>query len=150
MEKMSGQAKPYKRRRYIVKTEFQLKYIGLIVAVMLLSAAISGYTIYYNSWVLLGEKLANVYPQGMLVQIFRSVNMRLFITMIFVTMLCVGIGIIASHRIAGPVFRMIRFLGNVTGGDYSQRLHLRKKDELKDLAEAINKLVDKLESEKKP
>ncbi|MGB2705394.1 MAG: HAMP domain-containing protein [Candidatus Omnitrophota bacterium] len=142
--------KPYRRRRYIVKKEFQLKYVGLIVAVMLLSAVVSGYTIYYNSWVLLGSKLASVYPQGRLVQIFRSVNIRLLITMFFVTVLCVGIGILASHRIAGPVFRMIRFLGNVTSGDYSQRLHLRKKDELKDLAEAINRLVDKLESEKKP
>ncbi len=140
----------HRRSHYIIKKEFQLKYVGLIVAVMLLSALISGYTIYYNSWVLLGSKLANVYPQGMLVQIFRSVNTRLFIAMIFVTMLSVGIGIIASHRIAGPVFRMIRFLGNVTAGDYSQRIHLRKKDDLKDLAEAINKLVDKLESEKKP
>ena len=141
--------KSYRRRRYIVKKEFQLKYVGLIVAVMLLSAVISGYTIYYNSWVLLGEKLANVYPQGMLVQIFRSVNMRLFVAMFFVAIICVGISILASHRIAGPVFRMIRFLGKVTAGDYSQRIHLRKKDELKDLAEAINKLVDKLESEKK-
>jgi len=141
--------KSYRRRRYIVKKEFQLKYVGLIVAVMLLSAVISGYIIYYNSWVLLGEKLANVYPQGMLVQVFRSVNMRLFVAMFFVAIICVGIGILASHRIAGPVFRMIRFLGNVTAGDYSQRIHLRKKDELKDLAEAINKLVDKLESEKK-
>ena len=142
--------RPYRRRRYVVKKEFQLKYVGLIVAVMLLSAVVSGYTIYYNSWVLLGSKLASVYPQGRLVQIFRSVNIRLVVTMFFVTMLCVGIGILASHRIAGPVFRMIRFLGNVTNGDYSQRLCLRKKDELKDLAESINRLVDKLESEKKP
>ncbi len=141
--------KPYRRKHYIVRKKFQLKYVGLIVAAVLLSVLISGYTIYYNSWVLLGSKLANVYPQGMLMQIFRSVNTRLVVTMVFVTMLCAGIGILASHRIAGPVFHMIRFLGSVTNGDYSKRLHLRKKDELQDLAEAINKLVDKLESEKK-
>jgi len=64
-------------------------------------------------------------------------------------MLCVGIGILASHRVAGPVYRMIKFLDDVTKGDYSRRLVLRKKDELKDLAGAINRLVDKLESEKK-
>lgn len=138
-----------RRRRYIIKKEFQLRYIGLIMSIMLLSAIISGYTIYYNSWVFLGEKLANVYPQGQLVSIFRSVNLRLFINLIFVSMLCIGIGIIASHRIAGPVYRMIKFLDTVRSGDYSQRLHLRKRDELKDLAEAINRLVEKLESEKK-
>lgn len=140
--------KPYARRRLIIQKEFQLKYVGVILAVMFLSAVISGYTIYYNSWVLLGSKLANIYPQGRLVQIFKSVNIRLAVSMFFVAVLCVGVGIITSHRIAGPVYRMIRFLGSVTNGDYSQRLRLRKKDELKDLAEAINKLVDKLENEK--
>lgn len=141
--------KTYKRRQFFVAKQFQLKYIGLILAVMLLTAIITGYSIYYHSWTLLGEKLANVYPQGRLVQIFRSVNTRLAINMVFVTILCVVVGVFASHRIAGPIFRMIKFLDNVTSGDYSKRLKLREKDELTDLANAINRLVDRLESEKK-
>ena len=137
-----------RRRRYIVKPAFQLRYVGLILAVMLLSAVIVGYTIYYNSWVLLGSKLASVYPQGRLVQIFRSVNVRLAINMVFVGVLCAGIGILASHRIAGPIQRMKKFLDDMTGGDYSRRLKLRKHDELKDVAGAMNRLAEKLEREK--
>jgi len=140
----------YKRRQFLVKKEFQLKYVGVIVGVMLLGAVISGYTIYYNAWLLLGEKLANVYPQGRLVHIFRSVNIRLAINLFFISIFCVGIGIFTSHRIAGPIFRIKKFLDDVTNGNYAQRLHLRKHDELKDIAEAINKLDDKLEREKKP
>ena len=143
--------KLHRRRHYIIKKAFQLKYIALLLAVVLISVIITGYTIYYNIWTLLGDKLANVYPQGRLITIFRTVNVRLAINMIFVSMLCIGIGIFASHRIAGPVFRMIRFLNTVAAGDYNQKLTLRKTDELKDLAEAINKVVDRLkvESEKK-
>ncbi|UCD55827.1 MAG: HAMP domain-containing protein [Candidatus Omnitrophota bacterium] len=134
-----------RRRLYIIRKEFQLKYIGVILGVMFLGAVISGYTIYHNAWFLLGEKLANVYPQGRLVQIFRSVNIRLMLNLFFSSIFCIGIGIFASHKIAGPIYRMVKFLNNVTSGDYSQRIILRKHDELKDLAEAINNLVDKLE-----
>ncbi|GAI19633.1 unnamed protein product, partial [marine sediment metagenome] len=66
-----------RRRRYLIRKGFQLKYVGLILGVMFLGAAISGYTIYHNAWLLLGEKLANVYPQGRLMHIFHSVNIRL-------------------------------------------------------------------------
>jgi len=141
--------KIYKRRRYIVRRHFQLKYVGLILSVVIISALVSGYTIYYNSWTLLGDNLANVYPQGRLVQIFRSVNIRFMINLIFVSMFCIGIGILASHRIAGPVYRMLKFLEHAAKGDYSQRLRLRKGDEFKELAESINKLMDKIESDKK-
>ena len=138
---------PFRRRRYFIRTKFQLKYIVLILAVALTSAIISGYTIYYNSWVLLGHKLANVYPQGRLIEIFRSVNTKLAINLFFVLILCVTAGLLASHKIAGPLFRIIRFLGTVTKGDYSQRVTLRKGDELQDLADAVNKLVEKLDKE---
>ena len=144
MPKMS-----YKRTQFIVKKSFQLRYIGLILAVMLFSSLVAGYTIYYNSWVFLGSKLASVYPQGMLVQMFRTVNLRLAVNLVFIAVICTGIGIIASHRIAGPLDRMIRFLKSVKEGDYSKRIILRDKDELADLANAINELVDKLENEKK-
>lgn len=140
----------YRRRRYLIKKGFQLKYVGVILGVMFLGAVISGYSIYYNAWLLLGEKLANVYPQGRLMHIFRSVNIRLAVNLFFVSIFCASVGIFISHRIAGPIYRIKKFLDDVTNGDYSQRLKLRKHDELKDVAEAMNKLVDKLEREKKP
>ena len=150
---MEGKVKMEKtfrrRRRYFIKKKFQLKYIGLILGVMFLGAVVSGYTIYYNSWLLLGEKLANVYPQGRLIEIFRSVNMSLALNLFFVSVFCIGVAIFTSHKVAGPIYRMINFLKDVTGGNYSQRVTLRKHDELKDLAEAINALVDKLEKERK-
>ena len=139
----------YRRTRYLVKKKFQLKYVGLILAVMFGGALITGFTIYYNSWVLLGDKLANVYPQGMLLHIFRSVNIKLAVNLILVAIFCTALGIMASHRIAGPIDRMVNFVEYVAKGDYKKRLTLRKGDELKELATAINRLVDKLEKEKK-
>ena len=79
-----------RRKQLIVLKGFQLKYVGLFLTVMLISALITGYTIYYNSWVILGEKLANVYPQGMLMAIFKTVNIRVAVNLIFIAMLCVA------------------------------------------------------------
>ena len=77
-------------------------------------------------------------------EIFHAVNLRLAVSLVLVSFLWIFVGIMASHRIAGPVFRMKRYLDSVADGNYSERLTLRKKDELKDLADAINRLVDKL------
>lgn len=141
--------KAFRRKKYFVAKKFQLRYIALILAFMLMGAIVTGYTIYYNSWVLLGEKLANVYPQGRLMAIFRSVNIRVAVSLVAVSILCVIISVFASHKIAGPVYRLITFLDSVTAGNYSQRVRLRKGDELKDLAAAVNRLVEKLDKEKK-
>ena len=135
----------YRRTRYIVRKEFQLKYIGLVLGVVLISSLIAGYTVYYNSWVLLGESLAKVYPQGRLVAIFRSVNIKLAVNVLFLAMLSIGLSIIASHRIAGPIYRIISFVRGLTSGNYSARLRLRKGDDLQDLADALNELAEKLE-----
>src|SRR3989338_2141923 len=99
-----------RRRRYFVRKKFQLRYIGLLLVVVFFSALVSGYRIYYNSWVLLGDKLASVYPQGRLLHIFKTVNIKLGINVIFVAFICTGIGVFASHKIAGPITRMIGFL----------------------------------------
>ncbi|MBN1353106.1 MAG: hypothetical protein JW994_00355 [Candidatus Omnitrophica bacterium] len=141
---------PYKRSRYFVRKKFQLRYIGIILGAVLLSAAISGYTIYYSAWTMLGDSLAKVYPQGRLVAIFNYVNIKVAVNLFFVLMLCTGIGILTSHKIAGPIYRMIKFLDGMVAGDYSQRIHLRKGDELQDVADAINRLAEKLNAEKKP
>lgn len=150
MEKMVKNKGAFlKRKRFLIRKKFQLKYSGLILSVIFLSALVSGYTIYYNVWYHLGGKLAAVYPQGRLIEIFRFVNVRLALNMFFVSLLCAGVGIMVSHRIAGPVYRMIKFLDSLSEGNYERRIKLRKRDELKDLAEAINRLVERLDKEKK-
>ena len=47
---------------------------------------------------------------------------------------------IASHRIAGPIFRIQRILHEMAGGDISGEVRLRKKDEFKHLAKEVDNL----------
>ena len=54
------------------------------------------------------------------------------------------IGLILSNRIAGPIYSIQNYLKDLLRGKYDKRLKLREKDELKDLAESINELAQKL------
>ncbi len=139
----------FRRRRYLIAREFQLKFAGMILVFMFCIALFTAFTIYYNVWMLLGEKLANVYPQGRLAAILKSANISLFYRMFFLSPFVFILAIVLSHRIAGPIYRMKRDLDEIVAGNYSKRLRLRKTDELKDVAESINKLVDILEEKKK-
>ncbi len=135
-----------KRKQYLVAKKFQLKYVGIILALMFLTAALCSYVIYYTSMILMGEKLANVYPQGRLVHIVKIVNFRIMLSVLLVTPLVALIGIFLSHRIAGPIYRMERFMDSLAAGDLGSRIYLRQGDELITVANSINRLADSFEA----
>jgi len=136
----------FRRKQYIVSAKFQLKYTGIILILMFVTAALSSYVVYYTSMLLMGEKLANVYPQGQLVNIVKTVNLRLLMSLLFVTPIVIVISIYLSHKIAGPIFRMERYLVDMAKGDVSRAITLRKGDELVGLADGMNKVRDSIKS----
>lgn len=145
---MSAYEKPkFKRTQYFVAKKFQLKYVGLILMLMFATAIMCSYVVYYTSMVLLGEKLASVYPQGRLMEIIGSVNLRMLLTVLLMTPIVAIIGIYLSHKIAGPIVRMERFLDTIASGDFRTRIVLRQGDELTGLANAMNRLQDSLKKD---
>jgi len=52
-----------------------------------------------------------------------------------------------SHRIAGPLVHILTFLREWAKGDRGERLHLRKNDYLRDLADELNQFLDTLQGE---
>lgn len=134
----------HKRRRYIVKRGLQFRYIGLIFSLAILASLVTGYTVFYTCWSSFGEKLANVYPQGRLLPIFRTVNLLLIRNLILVSPIILVTGLIFSHRIAGPLFRIERLLGDIGRGRLDIDIKLRKNDELVEVAEKINSMTANL------
>ena len=53
--------------------------------------------------------------------------------------------LILSHRLAGPVYRLEKDLQDIAKGNFSIRIKFRKKDELKSIAEGINRILDEME-----
>ncbi|OGW77675.1 MAG: hypothetical protein A3I73_04145 [Omnitrophica bacterium RIFCSPLOWO2_02_FULL_45_16] len=141
---MMAETAKYRRTRYLIAARFQLKYIGLILLLVFLVGALCSYVVYYTMMLNLGDKLANVYPQGRLISIVRMVNFRMFLSLILIAPLVVTIGIFASHKIAGPIYRIEKFLNNMAKGDYSSILTLRRNDELVSLVNGINRVLGSL------
>ncbi len=137
----------YRRKQYLVAKKFQLKYVGLILLLVSLTAIMCSYVIYCTMMLTMGDKLANVYPQGRLMAIVNMVNLRILLTMLLVVApLVVIIGIYASHKIAGPIYRIEKFLGSMADGDLSLPLTLRRNDELLSLASGINRVIDSVKA----
>ncbi len=56
----------------------------------------------------------------------------------------VWLGLLASHRIAGPIFQLKKRMEEVTKGNMSVRVHLRDHDALVEVADAFNTMIDSL------
>ncbi|NQT07115.1 MAG: HAMP domain-containing protein [Candidatus Omnitrophica bacterium] len=137
-------AQKFKRRIYLIKPSFQLRYLGIIFMAVSSVALVCILTTYFSAMSLLGEKLANVYPQGRLMATLKDINMIIIYRLLFVLPIIGFIGIMLSHRIAGPVYRIEKTLEEIGKGNFDIRITLRKHDELKGIANAINDMVAKL------
>jgi len=133
-----------RRRQYIIKKGLQFRYIGLVFGLALLASMVTGWTVFATGWHFLGEKLASVYPQGRLVYVLRVTNLALIRNLLLISPLIFILGLLFSHRIAGPVYRIGKTLEEISKGNLSLRVRLRKGDELVDLADMINNLTESL------
>ena len=133
-----------RRKKYLVDQGIQLRFARFVIAFVFLASIATGLTIFFTTFTLLGEKLAAVYPQARLMEIFRSVYAAFFIGMLVLAPIIFVGSIIFSHRIAGPLPKIYQVLRDIGGGNFDQHLVLRKHDELKELAATINEMMDNL------
>lgn len=136
-----------RRTRLFIARKFQIRYITLIMVLMFATVLITGYMVYVTTWTMFGEKLAEVYPQGLLFDIAKKVNMVLLLRFVFLSPIVVLIGLVLSNRIAGPLYRINRFIQKISRGNYNNHLELRRGDELQDLSRMLNHLSSRLKSE---
>src|SRR5208283_1933250 len=64
-------------------------------------------------------------------------------------LLFAGLGILATHRIAGPVYRIEVDIERVLAGEKGVHVHTRKRDAFPDLAERVNELIERIDKSRK-
>ena len=67
------------------------------------------------------------------------------VVFLFFLAIAMTLTVVFSHRVFGPLIPIKRQLEAMRSGDYSSRIVLRRHDELRDVAEAINQLTAQLE-----
>lgn len=134
----------FRRTRYFIERGIQLRFARFVILFVFISSLVTGLTVFYTTFTMLGERLASVYPQGRLVEIFRSAHIALLLELALILPFIFYFSIVFSHRVAGPLPKIYRTLRQIGQGDFNVNLVLRKKDELKELAEVINKMAKDL------
>lgn len=138
--------KPYKRRNYFIKKDFQGKLIlgyflfvmggCLLFIIMLGIISADTLTISYTDHDLqLGQ------TPMMLIKNVVAANWVLIV--IGGTFLVLA-AMLITHRIAGPLYRFEMALDNMVAGRLNDFIHLRENDSGKELAEKINTFNKKL------
>lgn len=135
-----------RRKTILVKKQFQFLYVGYVLFFVVLVAFVSGATVFITLFSMLGEKLSGIYPEGRLVSILGKTMFILGRNILILAPVVIFIALVVSHRIAGPLIRIERIIDEIGRGNFKARLTLRKNDQLKEIAEAINRMSELLQS----
>lgn len=130
----------YKRRKFFIKKNFQGKLIlgyvlfmvvgCLVVTIFLVLLSADSMTMVHQS-----TDLQVGQASFMLVKHLVSAH---WISIIVGSAFAVVLAMFITHRLAGPIFRLERAVGNMISGQLNDVIYLREKDEGKELAAKLN------------
>jgi len=146
-------------RNYLLDPKFQIKYVSMVVGVTVVVAAVLGFIAYGYSrgqtQMLTMAKMAQYtelddQTYEFIKQEAEKADQAVILGIlggIAVMVLSLGLtGIIVTHRLVGPAYKMKRLLGYVRDGHLRVDGRLRRGDELQDLFEAFEQMVNSLRS----
>lgn len=89
-------------------------------------------------------KLLSAHEQTAVANILKSANLKLIPKLIIFVLAVAFASIFVSHKIAGPIYRFEKETKAIGEGDLTVKFKLRKGDEMKELADALEKMVGAL------
>jgi methyl-accepting chemotaxis protein len=138
----------YKRKNCLINKPLQFKYAAMVVATLMIYSVL---IIYFVKIILdsalQGTMLSSLIdPKQMLaVQQQNGILLITFIVILALNTLLVGFfWLLAMHKIAGPLYRLDKSIGEIKAGRLPVEIRLRKGDELSDLAHNFNEMVSSL------
>ena len=138
---------PWYRRNYIIDPRVQLKIVCFLASIALIAAAIICY-VAYAKLLQLGVlfNYGSVAPAAMPAA-FQSIANSLMYRLIAIV--CVMVltfslaGVILTHRIAGPIWKLQSELRKFLAGEEVKPIRFRSSDEFQELPRLINALLEK-------
>ncbi|GAB4271372.1 MAG: hypothetical protein Kow0029_08970 [Candidatus Rifleibacteriota bacterium] len=131
-----------RRKKYFIKPGFQSRLTAIFILIVIIVANIVGALVYGFSVEKLENKLVEesklpIDSKQLGQALLPGVIIAELISIFVVAFICIFV----THTIAGPVYRMERVVRNIGEGDLTHFTKLRPKDELKDLADAMNDMT---------
>jgi hypothetical protein len=135
-----------KFRNLLLKRGFQLKYTGMVLGLsIVLSIALGSFLLLQvreNSRML---RLEAEFDPVFAEQIARSdatLTLTLVGALLLFNVVLAVVSVAVTHRMAGPIYVVERYLDALADGRLPQMRHLRRGDEFVDLWMALRRLVD--------
>jgi methyl-accepting chemotaxis protein len=161
-----------KRRTYLVDRAFQYRFIGMFLLSIMISLLLftGGTVFYYWASSMAGDNLFHEFidinkqvyevredASGNKIRVSTTKTVHgvkrwelvvppILINNLFMLIVVSVLGILYSHRIAGPVYRINRELGRALDGEAGVRITLRKRDKLRDVATRVNTLLTEFDA----
>ncbi|MCX7957878.1 MAG: methyl-accepting chemotaxis protein [Deltaproteobacteria bacterium] len=147
--------KPFRRKQFLINRAFQIKYTVIIAVIGIIIAVLWGTLFYKASKENSQQMLLLVQMDPNLSSMTDIIKDKLaaedskimlyliaFVIAIFLSLVIWGI--LITHRIAGPIFIISRYVDSISEGKIPETRPLRKKDELKEFFDKFSKMLDAL------
>lgn len=134
------------RKNYFIAKDMQSKFAGTILLLALLVAVITACNIYVlgSFFVEKNATLAQQSDVSALIHDFINSYWPRLIVLVCVNVIIVFmVSVIYSHQTAGPAYKLEKSIKRITDGDLTFQVSLRRNDNLKELATALNELLTK-------
>jgi len=89
-------------------------------------------------------ELLSAHERQTLSEVLASANAKLVPKIVVVILAVCFLGVLVSHRIAGPVYRLSRSIESAAQGDLTVSFKLRRQDELQGLAGSLEVMVESI------
>lgn len=133
------------QNRFLVNFKFQLKYAAIVAGASSVIFAVLGYKFYQSE---IGkQKLLQIQNPEILEMVQGHDHVTLYYLVGFFILQILSIvffGIMLTHRIAGPIFRVQKDLENaIETGQIPTIRPVRKNDEFKGFFDALHQFIEK-------
>lgn len=131
-----------RRKAKYLGTPIQKKLLFFICIAALVPAGIVAVCLYYLIFNLLAGQLA--IPEAIaytLLPVAKRVNLIILFSLPMALIVIWLMALEFSNRVAGPLYRIEKELDRRISGEKKGAIRLRRKDEMKDLVDKINKIL---------
>jgi methyl-accepting chemotaxis protein len=170
---MKGQ--DYKRRIKVIDSPFQYRMVATYLAVVLAGFVVFSVGLFLYYWVSyaygdnLFKEIITLHKQVSETRVVEENGVSktltytttrdvpgvnrlelilppLLINNLAIMIFVIVVGILTSHRIAGPVYRVESEIDRVLAGEKGVRVKIRGRDRFPELAEKVNRLIERAEA----
>lgn len=124
------------KKIFLVNRDFQLRYTGAGLVAGIVSTAITATLILYPlfTFKILTVGMFLPWPifAGMAIALILNIVVQLFF------------GIVMTHKVAGPMFSLVRYIRKISSGQWNVHMYQRSGDDLQMLVRHVNELSENL------